>query len=439
MRSLGLRPAETPRSHELTAAREVLGSEEPSARLESVNEESNPPEAGAPHFSIICLSSQDWHAPLPTNRHQIMLRAARLGHEVLFVETGFFLGRHLWSLLRRPGRRSLGRRLVATEAVAPGIRARKALNILPWGHKYSLFNRINSAVTARVVRAFAGRLPRPAVAWIYDPSASRMAGSLGETFAVYDCVDDYPEQAGDDPRRRALVTAGDARAARVARLVFTTTRTLYERQRRLNPATHLVPNVGDYGHFAAAADSGHAVPELSDLRRPVLGFAGNLVPTKVDFDLLEAVAAVRPAWSLLLVGPSHKDSEDRLRRLARLPNVLWVGPRGYGELPRYVAAFDVGVIPYVTNSYTRSCLPLKLYEYLAAGKPVVATGLPELEGMEPEVLLVSGADAFVAAVEQALGRLGDDERAARMALAAENTWEKRTETLLGLAREALAG
>ena len=89
-------------------------------------------------------------------------------------------------------------------------------------------------------------------------------------------------------------------------------------------------------------------------------------------------------------------------------NVRWLGPKPYSELPRYVAAFDVGLIPYVENDYTRSCFPLKLYEYLAAGKPVVASGLPELAGMEPDVVLVDGPAAFVDAIEAALGLLGDD-------------------------------
>ena len=92
--------------------------------------------------------------------------------------------------------------------------------------------------------------------------------------------------------------------------------------------------------------------------------------------------------------------------MARLPNIRWIGPKPYAELPRFVAAFDVGMIPYVANPYTQSCFPLKLYEYLAAGKPVVATGLPELEGMEPDVMLVDGTETFVEAVEAALDRRG---------------------------------
>lgn len=391
---------------------------------------------GSDRFSIVCLSSQDWHVDLPTNRQQIMRAAARRGHRVLFVETGTFLGRHLWELLRRP-RKSLARRVFTAEEVAPGIRVRKAVNLLPWGHRYRLPNAVNTALTAARLRRSVAGLPRPVVFWIYDPCAAGLASSKAGAFAVYDCVDDYPEQAGPDGSRRAYVAGADARAAKLARLVFATTDPLVARHRQWNAATHLVPNVGDYGHFVSASERSSAAPELAGLPRPVLGFAGNLVPTKVDFDLLEGLARARPAWTFLLVGPVRTESERMLERLRGLPNVHAVGPRRYEDLPRYVAAFDVGLIPYAQNAYTRSCFPLKLYEYLAAGKPVVVSGLPHLAGLEPDVVVADGVDAFVSAVERALGLLGSEEAARRASLAAENTWETRTDRLLGLVADEL--
>jgi glycosyltransferase involved in cell wall biosynthesis len=381
-------------------------------------------------FSIVCLSSQEWSTDLPTNRQQIMLRASRRGHEILFIETGHFTGRHLWRLLGAGSRRSLARRLFATESVAPGIRVRKSLNLLPWGQKYRLANRLNSLVTAQLVRIVARSLPEPRVLWIYDPCAAHVAGSCGEALAAYDCVDDYVEQAGPDRQRRALVAAGDRRAAHVAKLVFATTSPLYERLSRVNTRTHLVPNAGDYDHFRPAADPSFAAPEVRDLARPTLGFAGNFLASKVDFELLEAVARARPEWTLLLIGPARSETEEKLQRLGRLPNVVWLGPKPYEELPRYVAGFDVGLIPYTTNAYTQSCFPLKVYEYLAAGKPIVASGLPELAGMEPDVALVEGKDELIGAVDAALGRVSSADRERRIALAARNTWETRTERLL---------
>ena len=365
-----------------------------------------------------------------------MLRAARRGHDVLFVETGYFLGSHLWALLRGPDRRSLARRLFSTEEVLPGVRLRKALNVLPWRARSRFSNVVNCAVTAWLLRRLGRSLPEPVVLWIYDPGSAEMAGSCGERFAVYDCVDDYAEQASS-ARGRALLAAGDRMAARRSRLVFTTSRTMYDRHRRLNAETHLVPNGGDFHHFARAADPSIAAADIAHLNGPVLGFAGNFLSSKVDFDLLEEVARARPEWSLLLIGPEARDTAHALERLGRLPNVHWIGPKPYADLPRYVAAFDVGLIPYLSNPYTRSCFPLKLYEYLAAGKPVVASGVPELEGMEPDVALVEGPEQFIASIEDALGRLGEGDRTRRMRLASQNSWETRTDRLLELIEGAL--
>jgi glycosyltransferase involved in cell wall biosynthesis len=391
---------------------------------------------GGQSFSIICLSPQDWRVALPTNRQQVMLRAARRGHDVLFVETGYFMGRHLWSLVRGRERRSLARRLFSTEEVAAGVRLRKAHNVVPWGSTYGVPKAINSTVTARELVRLAAGLTQPVVLWIYDPGAAGLAGRCQEAFAVYDCVDDYTEQT-TSARKRAMVASCDRMAAIRSRLVFTTSTKMYERHRRLNPGTHLVQNAGDYEHFSGAVDRALAAPDVSDLPRPVLGFAGNFLASKVDFGLLDHVARALPQATVLLIGPATPDTRPLLERLDQLPNVRWLGPKAYSELPRYVAAFDVGLIPYVSNAYTRSCFPLKLYEYLAAGKPVVATGLPELAGMEPDVALVEGAAGFVDWVARVSARDGEADKMRRMELASRNSWEAKTDRLLELVSREL--
>jgi glycosyltransferase involved in cell wall biosynthesis len=386
-------------------------------------------------FSIVCVSPQAWETDLPTNRQQIMRRAARRGHEVLFVESGSFLGRGLEGLARHPWREARAR--LAGASVAEGVRVRSALNLVPWGKKFALASRVNFALTAAMLRRAVEELTPPTILWIYDPAAARLVGSVREAFAVYDCVDDYAEQYAPDRRRMELVRAADRDAGRLARLVFATTEALAERHRQTNPRTFLVPNAADYDHFSAAFDRNVAAPEVRDLPRPVLGFAGNLTPRKVDFESLRALALERPGWTLVLIGPVRDRGERALAGISELPNVRWLGWRPYQDLPRYIAAFDVALCPYVRNAYTENVFPLKIYEYLAAGKPVVATGTPSLRGMEPDVILVDGAASLPAAVEAALSRSSDADRERRMALAARNTWEDRTERLLGLVADEL--
>jgi glycosyltransferase involved in cell wall biosynthesis len=400
----------------------------------AVESSSKPEEELRPKqaLHVVCLSPQLWRVDLPTNRQQVMTRVARSGHRVLYVETGDFIGRHVVQRLRRPDRRALLRQLVSGEPVARGIHAIKAPTIAPWGHRFRFATWLNARLTARMVRRKLRENGDPAVLWLYDPCFAACIGRSGERFAVYDCVDDYAEQAGNDRRKRALLSAQDALAASRSRLVFATAAGLAERHLKNNRKTHLVRNVGDYAHFSRAADESIASEIRAERPGPVIGFAGNFLANKVDFELLEAIATRRPDWVLLLVGPARDDTRSAVHALAERENVRWLGPIAYDELPRYVAAFDVATIPYLRNAYTRNCFPLKTYEYLAAGKPVVASGLPELERMEPHVVVAADAEGFIAAIDDALSLRSESHISIRQELAAANTWETRTARLLEL-------
>jgi glycosyltransferase involved in cell wall biosynthesis len=321
--------------------------------------------------------------------------------------------------------------------VYPGVTARKSLNLLPFGQRFRMADRVNGLLGRLVVSASARRLPAPRVVWLYDPRAAWAIGAGGTALAVYDCVDDYAQQVGH-VRGRDLVADADTRAAARSDLVFATTRALRERHLRSNPNTHHVGNVGDFEHFRAAADPTTTREDLTALPRPVLGFAGNFLSGKVDPTVVETLADAYPTGTLLLAGPADERLAGALASLATRANVRWLGQIAYDELPSVVAAFDVGLIPYETNAYTRNVFPLKLYEYLAAGKPVVATGLPELSGMEPDVVVVDGADELTVAVDAALAASASEDVERRQALARENTWETRTSRLLELTASHLA-
>jgi glycosyltransferase involved in cell wall biosynthesis len=287
-------------------------------------------------FSIVCVSRQDWHAELPTNRQQNMIRAAQRGHRVLFVESGGHIGRHLWRLVTGPNRGSLARRLFGGERPVESITVEKALTLVPWGQKFRLANRLNSRLTGMRIRRAASGLDRPRILWLYDPTAFELVGRAGEDIAVYDVVDDYAEQVGPDARRRRFVAAADEAAASRSQVVFATTTGLYERQLARNPETHLVRNGADFVHFSHLNGT---APEVRALAEPVIGFAGNLTAEKVDFDLLEAVARARPEWSFVLVGPAGEEARVALERLGSLGNVHALGFRPYDELPAYVGGF----------------------------------------------------------------------------------------------------
>ena len=180
---------------------------------------------------------------------------------------------------------------------------RKAFNVLPWRVRFTLPNTVNCAITARLVRRSANRLPQPVVLWIYDPGSAPMIGACGEELAVYDCVDDYVEQYGlraEAGRSWPTVTESprsglDSSSRRVRRM--------YERHRR---STHGTPSRVERRRLWAFRTGGGPVDRPGRPRRPprpVLGFAGNfLLVGKVDFELLERIAQARREWTLLLMG-----------------------------------------------------------------------------------------------------------------------------------------
>lgn len=388
-------------------------------------------------FSIVCLSQSSWDAELPTNRQQIMRRAAERGHRVLFVDTGPFLGRRIVDVLRRRLPPAALLDMIRPLERSGNVATLTAINLFPWGHRYRLTNRLNTWLNAVIVRRVGRDLPGPIVLWVYDPCCSSMIGACGEALAAYDCVDDYPSLSFYDAREKALARFGDREAAARSAVVFTTTSALFERHGHSNSSVHLVGNVGDFDHFESAVDRSSAADDVRDLRRPVIGFGGRFMTGKIDFSLLEATARTHPDWTLLLIGPADETAQQELGRLTRMENVHWLGHRPYDVLPRYVAAFDVGVCPYQWNDWMRGGFPLKVYEYLAAGKPIVASGNPDLAGMEPDVVLAHGPGEFVQAIEQATLRITDADVDRRRRLAALNTWDSRTQRLLQLVSEQL--
>ncbi len=380
---------------------------------------------------LVLAASAVWDTPAPVNVHQIARRFAARGHRVLFVEsTGLRPPSAASSQdLRRIAAR-LGRVAAGAREVEPGLFVLGPL-ALP-GSRSPRVRRLSAwALGGQVARA-ARRLglERP-VLWSFLPTALPLADRIDPRAVIYHCVDDYAGNPGVDP---AHVAALEGRMLERADLVIASSPVLAERLRTRRTDVRLAANVADTALFSRAVVEALDEPEaLRGQPRPRVLYVGNLAAYRIDPALLRAALDAVPGGVLVLVGASGLGDTGGLpaafRALLEDPRVIEAGPRPHEELPAWMRHCDVAVIPFLDTAHTRGSLPLKLWEYLAAGLPVVARALPNLVGREAAgVETAVDAAAFGAAVARAAAE-PPERRLARSGAAREHGWEARVELL----------
>ncbi len=264
-------------------------------------------------------------------------------------------------------------------------------------HLPSNLNGQSEAALTRLIAEFLAeqQVVRP-VLWFYTPMALPLADGIRSSAVVYDCMDELSLFDGAPPellaRERALIERAD--------LVFTGGHSLYEAKRSRHPAVYAFPSSVDVDHFAPGVRT-HMDPE--DQRRipgARIGFFG-VIDERMDVELLRAVAAERPRYQFVLVGPIVKISHDVLPRAA---NIHYLGPRSYARLPAYLQGWDVAIMPFALNDATKFISPTKTLEYIAGGKPVVSTAVRDVVVPYGQNGIVRIADqgSFAAAIDAAI-------------------------------------
>jgi GT2 family glycosyltransferase/glycosyltransferase involved in cell wall biosynthesis len=240
---------------------------------------------------------------------------------------------------------------------------------------------------------------------------------------VYDCMDEHRGFQENSAR----MLAHEEELSQRSDLVLATAHRLFEKQAQLNPRCLLVPNAADFAHFHTAPPL--LAAEVRGLPRPIIGYYGAIAEW-FDSAVVGALARARPHWSFVLIGST---AGADLAPLEGLPNVLLLGEKPYAVLPAYLHAFDLCLIPFKKTPLTDATNPVKLFEYLSAGKPVVATDLDELRHYADYVYLVALPEGWLPAIEAALHEDWPAQAQARTDFARRQTWDERTARL----REAL--
>jgi len=379
---------------------------------------------------VICISSIDWDF-IWQGHQEIMTRLAANGHRVLFIEnTGVRPPRmsdlpRVMSRVRNWRRGTKGFReeranlFIHSPIVVPLPYSR----IAQWLNRTILMRGIN-----RWMRAVG--VTRPVV-WTFLPTplARDLIAAIGPALTIYYCIDDL---ASSSHEARKIAKSEQA-LFKEADLVFVTSERLRQRAAQASDHVHLFPFAVNLGVFQKSRESRETLPaDLAALKRPVAGYVGGLHQW-VDQDLLAAIATRLPKINFALVGPEQTD----ISKLKALPNVHLFGQRPHAELPRYVAGFDVGLVPYRITEYTANVYPTKLNEYLVMGIPVVATDLAEIRRFNAEhgaiVRIAESADVFATAVKDAVSAVPlPSEVSRRIEVAESNSWERRLEKMSAL-------
>lgn len=277
--------------------------------------------------------------------------------------------------------------------------------------------------------------------WLYTPMALPLARVLDPDAVVYDCMDELSLFLGASPE----LLVYEAELLQYADTMFTGGPSLYRAKRKRHPNVHCFPSSVDAAHFRLRDSAGRKVPEAADqagLPRPRLGFYG-VIDERLDLELIGALAAAHPEWQVVLVGPVVKIDPATL---PRRPNIHYLGQRSYEELPRYLAGWDVCLLPFARNDATRFISPTKTLEYMAAELPIVSTPITDVAEPYGDIVYLGGTPAeFIAACEAALSD-GPVERARRIArmreVLAGTSWDVTVtamEELLGATMRDNAG
>ncbi len=235
------------------------------------------------------------------------------------------------------------------------------------------------------------------VLWFYTPAMIGFTQQIEASAVVYDCMDELSAFRFADP----ALLAQEARLLSRADVVFTGGYSLYEAKRHRHANVHPFPSAVDVAHFAQARGGIDEAPDQRDIPNPKIGFYG-VIDERIDLALIDALAAARPDWSLVMIGPVVKIDPANLPRRS---NIHWLGSRDYADLPAYLTGWDVAMMPFAINEATRYISPTKTPEYLAGGLPVVSTPIVDVVrhyGDMEAVGIAQDAPAFVAAIDAAL-------------------------------------
>ncbi|MFH0994524.1 MAG: methyltransferase domain-containing protein [Pseudomonadota bacterium] len=359
-------------------------------------------------YGVLCLPIIDWHFRFQRPQ-QIARCFAAEGHPVLYANLRF-----------------------AAELTVEKIDAGIDALTLPGRVNTNVYREMPTDVEAdcmaeAIIQYIETTENKPWVCFVqlpfWWPVAERLRERVG-CFVAYDCMDDH---AGFSTNGEIMLAA-EERLLQNADLVFASSRLLFDKIAPSARRAVLIRNAADYDHFATVPETSHA-----PARELIVGYYGAIADW-FDSEMVGAMAEQRPGWRFVLVGSTFSADTAALKTC---PNVTFTGEQPYADLPTLIESWDCCIIPFKRCPLTEATNPVKIYEMLAAGKPVVSVDLPELRSIGEAGLigLANTTEAFILEIERQVAQDDTWRRAARRSFASENTWQIRLQVMDQAVRE----
>ena len=354
---------------------------------------------------IVCLATSPWY-PIPTRKQQVMSRIPDA--EILYFDPSITYIAPLKDKAAKPG-------LIGYQK--PGVHPQANITVyslppvLPFFYKFRWINKLNQRRMARFVRKKMQEHGfTDAVLWVYSPVTVDLVDYVPHKGLVYDCVDRHSAYGGlMDP---ALVDAMELELAKKTDMAFATADALAERLRTAQPETAMIPD------------------DLAGIPHPIFGFVGAL-QSCIEYDYLEAAAKARPDWHFVLIG-KEKPGVD-LSVLRAMRNVHFLGLKPNEQLPQYLAHFDACLNLFAKSDLSKDVSPLKFYEYLATGRPIVSTKQPDqVLQYAPLIEIADSPAEFISACETSLHDDTPERTAARIEAGRACSWDSRVSQMCDL-------
>ncbi|HJX92881.1 MAG TPA: glycosyltransferase [Pyrinomonadaceae bacterium] len=382
--------------------------------------------------SIICFGGEDWWYHHPHSKAHLMRKFARSGNKVIFVNSiSMGLPRLAHKDLLPRIKRKLGSYSKLARETEEGITVVSPASLPFFGSATarSLNRQMLSAQIKKLVKSRG--LSKP-ILWIAIPTAAEMIGAFDESAIVYHVSDKYDANTMDHATDPALIRRLHHHAIGAADLIFYSGRKLFEEANEGCERSYLLEQGVDYQHWNKVK-AAPVAPEIERIPRPRLGYFGAIEPWLIDQELIKRAARERPDWQWIFIGNRSRGVE-----IESLPNTHFLPPVSYDVLPSFAAGFDVCVLPWETEqAFTSYGSAIKVREYLATGKPVVISPLPEYEPMKDVLRIARSRDEFLRLIEDALAETDPELAVRRQASVSSGTWDARAEWVSDLIEQTL--